>query len=145
MEGKIPIKFANINSIEGKWSNLHGCSAETIQRKPRLCYIVSIFIGCCSHSRIWLDATINWAYQDVLCFAIAVRDLWNTFIIVQIPHTFTSSLHFVKKMANIDLAAVGKNLLKSETGEVRNTAVWLFSPDVWGELFLLIFVSPDGI
>lgn len=32
-------------------------------------------------------------------------------------------------MANIDLAAVGKNSLKSETGEVR-TAVRLLSPEV---------------
>ena len=31
-----------------------------------------------------------------------------------------------KKMANVDLATGGKNLLKSETGEVRNEAGWCF-------------------
>lgn len=63
------------------------------------------------------------------CFATVLRELLKHVFhsVVQIPQTFTFFLLFHWKMANIDLAAVGKNSLKSETGEVR-AAMWLLSP-----------------
>lgn len=61
------------------------------------------------------------------CFATALLELLKHVFhgVVQIPQTFTvfSLLH--PKMASIDLAAVGQNSLKSETGEVR-TAMGLW-------------------